>query len=387
MRKITPRILTGAKVRAFVLALVLLLLTNMIAPLTVYAQGGLAISGSFYQQVFIIPQGSSVNGPSVDLVVFNTGSDPLNVKMATQVPLGVIISLSNSDFVLAPGGSRQVMVRVEVAKDATPGEYDLGISAEPYSDPSGGIRLASSAEQTARLVITGESCTVSIQATNPEGKPVVSTLRLFRYAGGESYEVGYSRNGTMDKIISPGDFTAVSYIAGQKVAEENFNVAAGQTKLITLSGATVFFEDFGMVPNSQKESGKLAFIQLVYTVKNLYQKVDGAEVLLSVSVDGAEAKEISLITLSPLEIGRAGLNYNYIPAEGWQDGTYIFKLQLKLDGQSYAFSPEQQVKVAGGVVSDQSQGGGVSLPVIIGIAAGAVIAALGIVLLLKRRQA
>ena len=357
-----------------------LLLGGLIAPAQARAQGGIAMSGSFYQQVFQIPQGSSASGPSIDVVVFNTGSDSLRVKMSTQVPMGVNMSVSNNDFTLAPGGQQEVLVGIEVTKEATPGEYDIGISAESYTDVSSGIHLAGSAMQTAKLVVLGESAMVSVQAKSTDGQSIVAMVRLFRIIDGQNYEVAYSENGAINQKVAPGDFIAISYIGGQEVAEQSFNIAANDTKTVSLSGATVFFEGFGVVPNYQKDGGKLAFVQLVYTVNNLYQKVDKAEVILSVSRDASPAQEVSLITLNPLEMGRAGLNYNYIPADGWKNGTYTFKLQLKLDDKVYANSQEQQVEVIGFA---NSQGGGIKPAVIVGIA---VVVAAGIVWFFVRKR-
>jgi hypothetical protein len=345
--------LTSEKRRIILIALAFFL-SIVIAPSPVRAQGGIAMSGSFYQQLFQIPQGSSVGGPSIDVVVFNTGSDSIRVKMTTQAPLGVNMSVSTDNFTLAPGGQQQVLVGVEVTKDATPGEYEIGISAEPYADTASGIHLAGAAMQTAKLVVLGDSAMVSIRAQSPEGQPVVAMIRLFRIIGGQNYEVAYSDNGAINLKVAPGNFVAISYIGGQKVAETTFSVAASDNKSIILSGATVYFEDFGVVPNYQSDSGKLAFVQLVYTLRNLYQRVDKAEVILSVSRDGSPAEQASLITLSPLEIGRSGLNYNYTPAGGWKDGTYSFQLQLKLDGVSYTSSPEQQFTVTGAAISQGS---------------------------------
>ncbi len=370
------------KKRAFPIAFALIL-AGLLAPSQAGAQGGIGLSGSFYQQAFQIPQGSSIGGPSIDVAVFNTGSDSMRVKMITQVPPGVNMTLSHSDFTLAPGGQQQVLVGIEVTMNATPGEYDLGISAESYVDAGTGIRLAGSAMQTAKLVVLGESAMVSVQAKSPDGLPIVAMIRLYRVVEGKNYEVAYSETGSIDLKVAPGQFIAISSIGGQQVAEETFSVAANDSKAVSLSGATVYFEGFGAVPNYQKDGGKLAFVQLVYTVNNLYQNVDKAgEVLLSVSRDGSPAEATSLITFSPLALGRAGLNYNYIPTSGWKDGTYSFKLHLKLDGKPYASSPEQQVKVTGAANS-----GGVSLAVIAGIAAALVVAVLAFLLLRKRIQA
>ena len=103
--------------------------------------------------------------------------------------------------------------------------------------------------------------------------------------------------------------------------------------------------------------------------------------------DGAPLEEISLATLSPLDIGRAGLNYNYIPSGGWADGSYGFKLQLNLDGEPYATTLEEQFDVSDGGAAGGGDGGGggVSAALIVGIAA-AVLAAGGIGYLLVRRS-
>lgn len=342
------------------------------------------MSGSFYQQEFLIPQGSSVGGPSVDVVVFNTGTESMQVKLGTQGPLGVNIVLSRSEFTLAPGGQLQVLVNIVVTVDATPGEYELGISAESYEAATAGIRLAGSAMQSAKLVVLGESAMVSVQAKSPDGQPIVAMVRLYRVIEGKNFEVAYSDTGKINLKVAPGDFVAVSSIGGQQVARQAFSAAAKDIKTLSLSGATVFFEGFGVVPNYQTDGGKLAFVQLVYTVNNLYQNVDKAEVVVSVSRDGSSPEATSLITLSPLALGRAGLNYNYVPVSGWEDGTYSFKLQLKLDGKPYAFSTEQQVVVAG---TEKSGSGSTNIALFAGVAAAVVIAALGVLLLRKRRQA
>jgi len=351
------------------------------------AQGGIGISGSFYQQKFQIPQGSSVGGQSIDVVVFNTGNASLRVKMTTQVPAGVNMTLSQNDFTIKAGGQQQVLVGLEVSKSAVPGEYEVGISAESFADTGAGIHLAGSAQQTAKLIVLGDSGMVSVQAKSPDGKPITATVRLYRIVGGQNFEVTSSENGSVNIKVAPGNFTAVSYIGGLKVAEEPFSIANGDSKSIILSGATVYFEDFGAVPNYQKDDGSLAFVKLVYTVRNLSQKVDKAEVILTVSYNGSPPQEELLATLSPLETGSAGLNYNYTPAGGWRSGTYKLKLQLNLNGKPYAYTQEQQINVTENI-SDSSIPGsrGVSLPVIIGGAVAAVAVVVIVITFLLRKK-
>jgi hypothetical protein len=323
-------------------------LGSLASSVPVEAAGGIAMSGSFYQQSFEIPQGSSIGGPDIYVVIFNNSGSEIKVKMTSQAPPGVTIALSITDFTLPDASQMQVQVTVRVDTTAVPGSYDLGIVAEPYREASGGIQLLGAASQRASLAVLGESGMVSVQAMSPDGFPIVSTVRLYRVVAGQNHEVAYSDKGSLSIKVAPGTFVAISFLGGIQVAEEKFDIAAGETKNITLSGATVYFEGFDVVPNYQKGSGALAFLQVVYTVTNIYQRVDKGEVILKVSKDGAPPTETLLATLSPLETGRAGLNYNYLPSGSWAAGDYTFQLLLNIDGKAYTTSPVKNFTASGG---------------------------------------
>ena len=89
----------------------------------------------------------------------------------------------------------------------------------------------------------------------------------------------------------------------------------------------------------------MSFAQVVYTVKNLYRQVNRAEVILRVRFNGTPLDEVLLAALTPLEIGQIGLSYNYIPADGWNAGSYGFGLGLHLDGKLYVATPEELLSV------------------------------------------
>ena len=365
----------------------LLLLISMFMAAPAQAQGGLAISGSFYRQAFEIPQGSSVSAPSVYVVVFNQGDEEFGIRMTWEVPVGVNINLSHDDFTLQPGDQQEVLIGVEVTQDATPGEYEISVTAEAYKQSAGGIQLLGAAGQSATLMVLGESASVTVQAVSPDGEPVVAVVRLFKVIAGENYEFAYSETGTLEATVSPGSFIASAYVGGEKLAEESFELAADEERTATLTVGTVYFEGFGIVPNYHSETGELAFGEIVYTVRNLYQPVANAEIILLVTRDGASLDEISLATLSPLDIGRVGLSYNYIPSGGWVDGSYGFKLQLNLDGEPYATTLEEQFDVSAGGVAGGDDGG--ISPALIGgiVAAVLVVGGMGYFLVRRRRTA
>jgi hypothetical protein len=325
-----------------------LLLTFLLIPSVVHAEGGLALSGSFYNQDFVIPQGASVSGPSIGVVVFNNGSEAINIRMLSQAPTGVTLRFSSQQFIIPPGGQQQVLIGITVAADVAPGSYDLSVTAQSYKEGGAGIQVAGAAGQTARVSVTGDSAQVELQALSPDGQPLVATVRLFHIVNGQNQEVAFSEKGKLKATVAPGDFKAASYIVGQQMAEQTFTLAKGDNKTIDLTGATIYFAAFGVLPAYARDSGRLAFAQIVYTVKNIYQPVNKGDVILQTTFNGIPQAPLTLLTLSPLAIGSSGLNYNYTPTDGWLNGSYDFQLQLKLEGKLYTSSKVENLDVSTG---------------------------------------
>jgi len=317
---------------------ILLWLAGLFMPAAILAEGGLALSGSFHGQNFVIPQGASVSGPSINVVVFNNSSEAMKIRMLSQAPPGITISFSTQQFTIVTAGQQQVLIGVTVAPDVTPGVYDLSVTAQSFKEGGTGIQVAGAAGQTAKLTVTGDSAQVALRALSPDGQPVIASVRLYHVVNQQDTEVAFSETGTLQATVAPGDFKAASFIGGQQVAEQTFALAKGDIKTIDLKGATVYFASFGVLPAHAKDTGKLSFVQLVYTVKNIYKQVDKGDVILQVTFNGKPQAPLTLVTLSPLAVASSGLNYNYSPTDGWVNGSYDFQLQLNLDGKLYTSS-------------------------------------------------
>lgn len=361
----------------------LLLLASLSLPPSAFA-GGLAMSGSFYRQDFEIPQGTSLNTPDVYVAVFNNSDEDFNIRITTETPTGVAILLSENDFPLKAGEQKKVNVGVNVSQAAVPGEYKLKVTAEAYKEGEG-IKLLGSAGQTARLTVTGEAASVEVTTVTPDGAPVQSLVKLYKQASNQNLSVGYSETGILKARVTPGSYLAEAYVAGSKLADKTFSVAANETKKITLEIRTVYFEGFGVVPNYNTDTDELVFAQLVYTVNNLLEPFPEAEVILKVTKDSAASDETTLATLSPLEKGRVGLNYNYIPGNGWQKATYTFKLELHIGDKPYVTSKEEKLELGGGA-KPAGTTGTINWLLIGSIAGGVVILILIIIIIMMRRR-
>ncbi len=365
------------------LAPLLFLVIASVFSATAVKAGGLAMSGSFYRQEFEIPLGTSLSTPDIYVVVFNNSDEDFSITMSTETPAGIELALSESDFPLKAGEQKKVEIGVNVSDAAVPGSYTLKVTAEAHREGTG-IQLLGSAGQTAKLTVIGEAASVQVAAVTPDGGPVSALVRLYKQSGGQSFNVGYSETGNLNVKVSPGNYLAEAYVGGSKLAEKTFSIAANETKKITLEVRTVYFEGFGITPNYNTETKQLAFAEIDYAVNNLLEPFAEAKVVLKVMEGNNALGDITLATLTPLEKGRVGLSYNYIPSDGWHKATYTFKLDLLIDDEPYVSSKEEKLEMDGG--ASTSAPGGINWILIGGIAGGVVILILIIVILMMRRR-
>jgi hypothetical protein len=360
----------------------LLLLASLIIVQPAKA-GGLAMSGSFYRQQFEIPLGTNLSAPDIYVTVFNNSSEDYNISMATETPAGVELVLSATDFTLKAGEQKKIDIGINVGQAATPGNYTLRVTAEAHKEGTG-IQLLGAAGQQAKLTITGEAASIEVATVTPDGTPLAAMVKLYKQSGNQNYNVGYSETGSLKMRVAPGNYLAEAYVAGNKLADETFSVAANETKKITLEIKTVYFEGFSIVPNYNTKTNELAFTQVVYTVNNLLEAFPEAKVIMKVTEAGAPLDETTLATLTPLEKGRVGLNYNYIPSGGWQKTTYTFKLDLQIGSQLYVSSREENLELGAGGSSSAS--GNINWILVGGIGGGVIILVLIIIILMMRRR-
>jgi len=134
-----------------------------------------------------------------------------------------------------------------------------------------------------------------------------------------------------------------------------------------------------VVPNYHIKTGELAFAKIVYTINNLYQALADVKAILTVALDGQAAEEVELISLPTLNVGKTAGSSNYIPTEGWQDGTYSFKIELYSHGKLYTQSSAEEM------ATDSAEGASTAINwPLIGGSVGVVVIAL--VAILSRRR-
>ncbi|OGN95341.1 MAG: hypothetical protein A2Y89_02270 [Chloroflexi bacterium RBG_13_51_18] len=392
--------------KAICLGWLLALFSAVIWVAPVQAQGGFAMSGSFYAQKLELPQGTILRTPDIYVVIFNNSAEDINVKMTTRAPLGVTIVLSEYDFPLSANSQKKLEVGLDIGMEAVPGDYKIGITAEPYKEGGEGIQIVGGAGQEADLTITGDFGSVDISTVSTNGAPVPAMIILFRAYEKDNFEIARTETGSLITNVSPGNYLTRVYIAGRNLAEESFAVAADEQKTISLTVKTVYFEGFEIVPLNQRDTETLVMVRVVATVKNLLDAFNDVKVNLLVSSD-TQQDNINIISLSRLEKGDVELSNNYVPGDGWRQGVYLFKLELEVGGQIYTTSQAKGLKIDEtgkasliGVGSatdiapsasttspaDTEAGSSFTWLIIIGAAAGVLIIAAIIALVIRRKK-
>jgi len=336
---------SGRKGRARQLALLISIVVLLsLLPLSSVQAGGIGISGTFSGQHFQLVPGESLSTPDIYVVVFNNSDSDMQVKLTQQTPSSVELTMSTVDFPLPPGSQRRIEVGVAVGPEAVPGEYALLLTAEACRErKEGGVILTGAAQMQAKLTIFGEAGSLVLSVITVEGKPFSAMIKLYRKSEGQNLLCGHSETGKLETRLSPGDYLAQAYFEGTKVAEESFSLATDEEKEVTLVAQTVFLPGFSVVPNYYSKTGAIAFAKIVYTINNLYQPLKEVKARLRVSFAGEAVEEIELLSLPILNVGKTAGSYSYTPTQGWQEGTYSFKIELYSQGKLYTQSSAKEM--------------------------------------------
>lgn len=218
---------------------------------------------------------------------------------------------------------------------------------------------------------TGETVNVSISVSNVGG--AAGSCKLTLKVDGvfeATKEVTADAGATKEVSFSIVKDTAGTYIVDVNSITGSFVVKAGPTPEISV---------FGVTPNYHGETHKLAFASVIYEVNNLYEAMADAELTLKVSLDSEPLEEVSLLSLSQLELGEITGSRDYIPPRGWKSGTYTFQAELYVGGKLYATTTEEEMEVSAPVVN------WVTLGKIIGSALILIAVTVSAILLRRRR--
>jgi hypothetical protein len=325
-------------------ALIVSSLVNFALPLPVFAEGGIAISGSFYKQHFQILPGETISSPDINVVVFNNYDKEINVALTSETPAGITVNFSQTTLTIPAGKNITISMGISASADVVPGDYKLAVSAAVIPDPSSGIVIAGAAALQADLTIFGEAGSANITTITPDGKPLTADLHLYRKDGDKLTPAGFSASGILATRLVPGDYKVQVFYKDTQVASQDFSVAANEHKDVVITAQTVFLYGFSVVPVRDENTGELSYVNINYTLNNIYLPLKDLTAKLNVTLNGALVETAVIITIPTLDVGETSGTYKYIPPKGWQKGTYMFRMSVFSLGNLYGQSAEKTVE-------------------------------------------
>ena len=155
---------------------------------------------------------------------------------------------------------------------------------------------------------------------------------------------------------------------------------AGMAAPTTTGMAKVAFTAFSVTPQYNSSTQALTSAAVVYMLTNPGQPLSGVDLILKVSLDNQPLADVSLQSAAQLSFGNTSGSLDYIPAAGWQSGTYTFHIEMDLNGTLYITSTE--VNLAGPAVASVRL---VLISEIIGAALVVVAGVIGLILIRRHR--
>ncbi len=339
---------------------------------------GVAVSGSFYLYNYTLSVGQVFSGPDTYIVVFNQGSRSVNISLRVwsepENPL-LRVELSAWNFTLDPGESRKVFISIAAEPGAPPGTYDVHIEAyaSVKMPETGGSMAVPAASLHSFVEIVGEHSVVEVSVLSPSGVPVPTEIRLVYITERGNFTVARSMNGTLRARIAPGLYRVAAYLAGELLNETSLAAEPGSVHRVLLRVSTVHFSSFSAMP-ALDEGGRIGYAYVVGVVDNLHSELEDVTVILRVWSPGGEVDEVTLARTPVLTTGKSEFKANYVPAEGWVQGTYTFQMLLYSGGILYAYTQNASLEVTPGMVPEAA-GAPPALVYLVPVAAAAVAAA------------
>ena len=178
-------------------------------------------------------------------------------------------------------------------------------------------------------------------------------------------------------------FTITRETAG--VYTVNVNGTTGTLVVSDVEESAAAIELFSITPNSESDTGVITFARADYGIyesyySTLFSELD-AELILKVGLGSEALEEVTLIASGQSEPDMSTGSLNYIPAEGWTNGTYTFQAELRTGEGVIETSPPVRL-----IITPAAAAGVASWATLGEIIGGVLIIALLAVLLILHRN-
>lgn len=266
------------------------------------------------------------------VLVNNTGTGPATIDFsATGTPEGLTVTTTGTPFTLMPRESKTSPLSLRVGPNVVPGEYKITAQFAQTNVPSpssGGVVYAPAIDANFKVIVSGDSGTVTVRAV-AEGSdsPVSGDLTISTVASGPGVPIVRRTGSELTTKLVPGTYAASFNVPGLNTTSEKFTLAKDEVKTVTISVKAVSF--FVAAAKPVPATGEVSSVNLVASVKNDIAPIPGpVKVIAKVALNGEQVDEATLGTFDTLKSGLTDVKESYAPESGWQPGTYSFTFQV-----------------------------------------------------------
>ena len=314
----------------------------------------LGISGSFANYQYVMVPDETLSHPNVFVRFFNNYSVDIEIELFAETPEHVTINLEEEIYAIP--ALEQIMFSVEITTTSvvTPGEYRIFFGANIVEDVVDGISLVGTARLGANLSILGEAAELDITTITPKGNPIPAQLDLFRLGEGTgpALPVRQSLDGTLNARLAVGNYVIEATYDDYLVAKETFTLVHLEEKVIVLMANLIQVTSFTVLPQfyeSEDETELLGSMQATYAITTLFESLENIRMYMVVSLDGTFLEKTLIARLFLLSEGSFMFYQNFVPTNGWSEGTYTFSLASYQVGESnteFLFGESEEDSVA-----------------------------------------
>jgi len=282
---------------------------------------------------------------------------------------GTWIAFTPEEFTLAPGESTTRTLTVTVPADATPGQYIAGVAArtQPLDIPgSTTFRQIIQSSLAIEIIVPGpinasfklgapsffmnenvRSLSVPVINTGNIRVRPAGTLTMFDAAVKEVLTADvamssvYAGQETVVQVSVPMQLPLGEYLVSLDVTDPDTGATGSIEKVkatlepaadVVIEEQPFTIDSLSITPNGDP----VQYVDVEASITNRGQAIPTADVTLIVKRDGELVEEYNLASNTAIASGTTPFSARYIPAGGWQTGTYSFQFTI------YAINAQDQ---------------------------------------------
>jgi hypothetical protein len=312
--------------------------------LSTYALMAHARTASFELSSATIDRSEVSSGEPVTLsvIVSNVGDAPGTYQAALRLD-DAVIDTRSVDLAGLESRTLQFTLTSDVAGKHTASIGDLSVSFDVIKPLAQAEFLTSNLAVSPSAVMTGDKVDVFVLVMNAGGLPGNYTINLkIDDVGVQSRDI--QLDGGKSELVS---FSIDAGPAGQHTVDIN-GLTAVYTVHAPVGGSqeatrtTVDIAEFHVNPVYSSETGNIISTRINYSLSGSLQQVAGGGLSLKVYRDGVLLEEVPLHWLNQPQSD----DLDYVPALGWEAGSYTFLAQLRTTGSETRIAGPAQFAVA-----------------------------------------